>query len=75
MSETLQSADAVISDAELLDRTETAVRAAGAALRERFGEVVRYESREELMGALAANDDAALDILRPRLTVLRPNAR
>ncbi|MFF0215868.1 3'(2'),5'-bisphosphate nucleotidase CysQ, partial [Streptomyces vinaceus] len=75
MSETLQTADAVISDAELLDRTETAVRAAGAALRERFGEVVRYESREELMGALAANDDAALDILRPRLTVLRPNAR
>ncbi|MFE3579781.1 inositol monophosphatase family protein [Streptomyces vinaceus] len=75
MSETLQSADAVISDAELLARTETAVRAAGAALRERFGEVVRYESREELMGALAANDDTALDVLRPRLTVLRPNAR
>ncbi|MFK0221300.1 3'(2'),5'-bisphosphate nucleotidase CysQ, partial [Streptomyces vinaceus] len=74
MSETLQSADAVISDAELLDRTESAVRAAGAALRERFGEVVRYESREELMGALAANDDTALDVLRPRLTVLRPNA-
>ncbi|MYW15381.1 3'(2'),5'-bisphosphate nucleotidase CysQ, partial [Streptomyces sp. SID2955] len=52
----------------------SAVRTAGAALRERFGEVVRYQSREELMSALAANDDAALAVLRPRLTDLRPDA-
>ncbi|MGO4455770.1 inositol monophosphatase [Streptomyces sp. M-16] len=74
MSETLQTTDVVTSDADLLDRTATAVRAAGAALRERFGEVVRYETREELMRALAVNDDTALDILRPCLTSLRPEA-
>ncbi|MFD9475912.1 MULTISPECIES: inositol monophosphatase family protein [Streptomyces] len=74
MSETLQTTDVVTSDADLLDRTATAVRAAGAALRERFGDVVRYETREELMHALAVNDNTALDILRPRLTSLRPEA-
>jgi myo-inositol-1(or 4)-monophosphatase len=63
------------SDTDLLAQTATAVRAAGSVLRERFGEVVHYESREELMSALAANDDAALDILRPALTRLRPDAR
>lgn len=62
------------SDAELLAQTALAVEAAGSALRERFGDVVRYETREELMRALAANDDAALDILRPRLAALRPDA-
>ncbi|MFD7080624.1 inositol monophosphatase family protein [Streptomyces sp. NPDC059918] len=78
MSETLQptafSSTTTASDADLLAQTVTAVRTAGAVLRERFGEVVRYESREELMDALAANDDAALDVLRPRLTELRPDA-
>ncbi|MFE5812988.1 inositol monophosphatase family protein [Streptomyces sp. NPDC056479] len=62
------------SDADLLAQTAIAVRAAGSALRERFGDVVRYETREELMLALAANDDAALDVLRPRLALLRPDA-
>ena len=66
---------AVISDADLLAQTEDAVRTAGAALRDRFGDVVPHRTREELMRALAANDDAVLDILRPRLTALRPNAR
>ncbi|MCX4775827.1 inositol monophosphatase family protein [Streptomyces sp. NBC_01264] len=74
MSEMLQATDVVSSDAYLLEQTEVAVRAAGSVLRERFGGVVRYETREELMRALAANDDAALDILRPRLTGLRPDA-
>ncbi|MER5889147.1 3'(2'),5'-bisphosphate nucleotidase CysQ [Streptomyces sp. NPDC001941] len=79
MSATPQTTNAVasqasLSDAELLDRTASAVRDAGTALRERFGEVVRYATRDELMRALAANDDTALDILRPRLTELRPDA-
>ncbi|WP_395292260.1 3'(2'),5'-bisphosphate nucleotidase CysQ [Kitasatospora hibisci] len=76
MSETLQTTEATVtvSDAELLDRTAAAVREAGSALRARFGEVVPYRSRDELMRALAANDDTALDILRPRLTGLRPEA-
>ncbi|WP_327714548.1 3'(2'),5'-bisphosphate nucleotidase CysQ [Streptomyces sp. NBC_00490] len=63
------------SDPDLLAQTVIAVRAAGSALRDRFGDVTRYQTREELMRALAANDDAALDILRPRLALLRPDAR
>ena len=63
------------SDADLLAQTANAVRAAASPLRERFGGVVRYETRDELMRALAANDEAALDVLRPRLTLLRPDAR
>ncbi|KAA6212322.1 3'(2'),5'-bisphosphate nucleotidase CysQ [Streptomyces albofaciens JCM 4342] len=63
------------TDADLLTQTAIAVRAAASVLRERFGDVVRYRSREELMRALAANDDAALDVLRPRLALLRPDAR
>ncbi|MEU8791367.1 inositol monophosphatase family protein [Streptomyces sp. NPDC048643] len=61
-------------DADLLTQTAIAVGAAGSVLRERFGGVVRYRTREELMSALAANDDAALDVLRPRLERLRPEA-
>ncbi|KAB1978848.1 inositol monophosphatase family protein [Streptomyces triticiradicis] len=64
-----------VSDADLLAQTATAVRAAGSVLRERFGDVVRHQTREELMRALAANDDAVLDALRPRLALLRPDAR
>ncbi|MFI0237821.1 inositol monophosphatase family protein [Streptomyces sp. NPDC016845] len=63
------------SDADLLAQTASAVRAAASVLRERFGDVVRHETREELMRALAANDEAALDVLRPRLASLRPDAR
>lgn len=63
------------SDADLLAQTAIAVRAAASVLRERFGDVVRHRTREELMRALAANDDAALGVLRPRLTLLRPDAR
>ncbi|MFF8865335.1 3'(2'),5'-bisphosphate nucleotidase CysQ [Streptomyces sp. NPDC015139] len=68
------AAAASATDADLLAQTVIAVRTAGSALRERFGEVVRYQTRDELMRALAANDDTALSILRPRLTELRPDA-
>src|SRR4051794_39010524 len=74
MSEILQTTDVAAIDADLLGQTAIAVRAAGSALRERFGEVVRHQTRDELMRALAANDEMALDILRPRLTRLRPDA-
>ncbi|MFF7200249.1 inositol monophosphatase family protein [Streptomyces sp. NPDC008141] len=83
MSESIQSTggtgSAVVaeaaSDADLLAQTAIAVEAAGSVLRERFGGVVRHRTREELMRALAANDEVALDVLRPRLTLLRPGAR
>jgi myo-inositol-1(or 4)-monophosphatase len=65
----------VTTDAELLEQTAIAVRAAGSALRGRFGDVVRHRTREELLRALAENDNAVLDVLRPRLTGLRPDAR
>ncbi|QFZ18882.1 inositol monophosphatase family protein [Saccharothrix syringae] len=61
--------------ADLLAQTVVAVREAGSALRERFGGVVRHRTRDELMAALAANDEAALAVLRPHLTDLRPGAR
>ncbi|MFE7615862.1 inositol monophosphatase family protein [Streptomyces sp. NPDC057496] len=80
MPETVRTAEIAAaadfaSDTDLLVQTADAVRAAGSVLRERFGDVVRYETREELMRALAANDDAALEVLRPALTRLRPDAR
>ncbi|WP_432168944.1 3'(2'),5'-bisphosphate nucleotidase CysQ [Streptomyces sp. 1222.5] len=77
MSASLQATTAAAgsaTDADLLAQTVIAVRTAGSALRERFGEVVRHQTRDELMRALAANDDTALSILRPRLTELRPDA-
>jgi myo-inositol-1(or 4)-monophosphatase len=61
--------------AELLEPITQAVRSAGSELLDRFGPVVRYDNFDQLMSALAANDDAALAILRPRLTELRPEAR
>ncbi|MFG3350246.1 inositol monophosphatase family protein [Streptomyces sp. NPDC048018] len=73
MSETPETS-VDLSDAELLDQTATAVRAAGSALHQRFGGVVPYTNFDDLMRALAANDDAVLDILRPRLARLRPQA-
>lgn len=63
------------NDAAVLTETATAVKAAGSALREGYGEIVRYQSREELMSALRANDEVSLAVLRPRLTELRPDAR
>ncbi|MFE2337527.1 inositol monophosphatase family protein [Streptomyces sp. NPDC093065] len=61
--------------AELLAHTSDAVRTAGSVLRERFGDAIRTDSRDDLTRALAANDDAVLEVLKPRLTALRPDAR
>ncbi|MFI5831459.1 inositol monophosphatase family protein [Streptomyces sp. NPDC051578] len=74
MSTTLRTTGLASSDADLLAQTADTVRAAGSVLRERFGEVAGYRTREELMSALATNDESVLAILRPRLTSLRPDA-
>jgi myo-inositol-1(or 4)-monophosphatase len=71
----LSTVVAMTQNVDLLAETASAVQAAGSALLERFGEAVRYETREELMRALFANDEVALGVLRPRLTALRPDAR
>ncbi|MEU6554354.1 3'(2'),5'-bisphosphate nucleotidase CysQ [Streptomyces sp. NPDC046915] len=80
MPESIQNTGSAVaagsaSDADLLAQTAIAVRAAGSALRDRFGDVVRHQTREELIRALAANDDVSLGVLRPRLALLRPDAR
>src|SRR5690242_18934317 len=74
MYETLQTSAVAAVDADLLAQTPTAVRDAGSALRERDGEVIRYLSRDERLHALAAHREIALDILRPALTELLPDA-
>ncbi|MGW0122789.1 3'(2'),5'-bisphosphate nucleotidase CysQ [Streptomyces sp. NPDC003327] len=74
MPETLRTVGGTVSDTDLLGQTAIAVREAGSALVARFGDVVPYQTREELMSALAGNDDTALGILRPALTRLRPDA-
>ncbi|GLZ37146.1 inositol monophosphatase family protein [Actinokineospora sp. NBRC 105648] len=75
MQGTTRTDDVATSDADLLAQTAIAVRAAGSVLVERFGEVAHYQTREQLTHALAANDDAALTVLRPHLESLRPDAR
>jgi myo-inositol-1(or 4)-monophosphatase len=65
------------ADAVLLAETERAVRAAGLVLLERFTAVspsANCETVEGLVAAVHANDDAVLEILRPRLSELRPGA-
>src|SRR2546421_10535929 len=80
MSESVQTTEVAAtagssSDSDLLTQTADAVRAAGSVLRERFGDVVSSRTREGLMSGLAGNDDAALEVLRPALARLRPDAR
>lgn len=78
MPEAIKNPEPIVasrSDAELLAQTELAVRAAGLALRGRFTAEMPYTSVEEMMTALHANDEAVLEILNPRLSQLRPEAR
>lgn len=80
MSEVAQNAATAAparSDADLLALTEPAVRAGGLVLRERFAVLSQSPppvSVEEAMAVLHANDEAVLEVLRPRLTGLRPEA-
>jgi len=63
------------SDHELLPQVAGALEQAGLILRERYSPEARPASLEELMTALAANDSAVLDLLKPRLLAVRPGAR
>jgi myo-inositol-1(or 4)-monophosphatase len=59
---------------ELLPAVVAAVRAAGRHIHDRFSFDSRPISREELGCALAANDAASLELLRPALVKARPGA-
>jgi myo-inositol-1(or 4)-monophosphatase len=61
-------------NSEILAQTTIAVREAGKRLRRRFSPEARPASLEALMSALHANDEAVLEVLRPRLAEIRPSA-
>ena len=61
-------------NSEILTQTTIAVREAAERLRQRFSPEARPASVEALMSALHANDEAVLELLRPRLVEIRPEA-
>jgi myo-inositol-1(or 4)-monophosphatase len=64
----------LIEDQHLLLEVISAVRAAGQHMLERFDPNARIDTLEELLGAIHANDQASLGVLREALTTLRPAA-
>ena len=73
MSEIPQST-AAASTAELLTQVTEAVRPAGRCLAGRFSTAARTDGVEGILAALAANDDAVLDVLRAPLLAARPGS-
>ncbi|MBT2208820.1 inositol monophosphatase family protein [Actinomadura sp. NEAU-AAG7] len=61
-------------DRALVAQVAAAVQAAGAHLAGRFDTTAHLAGREEVVAGIHANDEAALAILRPELTRLRPGA-
>ena len=63
-------------NSEILTQTTIAVREAAKRLRQRFSPdpEARPTTVEALMSALHANDEAVLEVLRPRLAGIRPGA-
>lgn len=61
-------------DAALLPQVVAAVQATGQRLLERFASSPRPKSRGEVVAAVRANDAAALAVLRPALSEVRPGA-
>lgn len=63
------------ADAALLSAVTRAVEDAGATLRDRWTRHARGVSLAEVVGALQANDDAVLAVLREPLLQARPGSR
>jgi myo-inositol-1(or 4)-monophosphatase len=61
-------------DQALLPAVVAAVEATGNLLLQRFGNRPEFRTRDGVVAAIHANDDAALSILRPALTQARPQA-
>ncbi|WP_084264455.1 inositol monophosphatase family protein [Actinomadura macra] len=61
-------------DRPLMAEVAAVVRAAGRRMIDRFTSTPRLTDRDEVVTAIHANDDASLEILRPGLDRLRPDA-
>jgi myo-inositol-1(or 4)-monophosphatase len=61
-------------DKALLSAIVAAVQAAGSVMQSRFSVETRLGSREEVVAAIYANDEASLVPLREALTKARPSA-
>ncbi|WP_329789707.1 inositol monophosphatase family protein [Lentzea sp. DG1S-22] len=59
----------------MLAATTAAVRTAGARMFKRYSTESRTSSLEELVAAVRANDAAVVDVLKPALAEIRPQAR
>ncbi|MCR3748537.1 inositol monophosphatase family protein [Lentzea californiensis] len=59
----------------MLAATTAAVRRAGERMSKRYSTESRTSSLAELVGAVQANDAAVVDLLRPELAEIRPQAR
>jgi len=62
-------------DRALLPGMIEAVRTAGAHMLTRYPEVPGYRTRDDVVSAIYANDEASLQHLKPGLTRVRPGAR
>jgi myo-inositol-1(or 4)-monophosphatase len=62
-------------DRALLPGMIEAVRSAGAHMLTRYPEVPGYRTRDDVVSAIYANDEASLEHLKPGLTRVRPDAR
>jgi myo-inositol-1(or 4)-monophosphatase len=69
-----QPRESSFTNPELLTGVVATVQAAGARLLERYGTTPTAVTRDDVVTAIHANDDASLAILRPALQALRPQA-
>jgi len=61
-------------DTLLVEAVATAVQAAGARMAETFPSRPAYTTRAQVVDAIHANDAASLEVLKPMLSSLRPEA-
>ena len=66
---------ALVEDRALLPRVVEAVTAAGARMVERFPDRADFVTRDDVVAAIYANDDASLALLRPRCSPASARAR
>ncbi len=65
---------ALLQDQALLPAVVSAVETTGQLLLQRFRPRPEFKTRDDVVAAIYANDEAALSVLRPALTQARPQA-